>query len=175
MKVDGIFGPKTRAAVVAFQKAHGLKPDGLVGPKTTAALRAPKAGHGKPAHAPAPAKTTPAADEPAPAPAKTTPAKPAPHAKPGPPRGTEPDGQYRASDLNHGPGSKLWAYWTKGAGAAKWTGAVHKWTTLRDLLLKAGVPPAMADGLATNIITAVMPGYMKQAHQEGAVRDDSRT
>ena len=70
----------------------------------------------------------------------------------------------RASDLKYGHGSALWKYWTKGAGAAKWTAAVHKWTTLRDLLLKAGVPPAMADGLATNIITAVMPGYMKQAH-----------
>jgi hypothetical protein len=55
-------------------------------------------------------------------------------------------------------------YWSAGAGHAKWAGAVHKWTTLRDLLLKAGVPPAEADGLATNIIMAVMPGYMKQAH-----------
>ena len=39
LAVDGIFGPKTRAAVEAFQKAHGLKVDGLVGPHTTAALR----------------------------------------------------------------------------------------------------------------------------------------
>lgn len=39
LKLDGIFGPKTRAAVEAFQKAHGLKVDGLVGPLTTAALR----------------------------------------------------------------------------------------------------------------------------------------
>jgi len=70
----------------------------------------------------------------------------------------------RASDLKYGHGSALWTYWTKGAGFAKWSGAVHKWTTLRDLLLKAGVPASMADGLATNIITAVIPGYMKQAH-----------
>ena len=40
LKVDGIFGPKTLAAVKAFQRSHGLKVDGLVGPKTTAALRA---------------------------------------------------------------------------------------------------------------------------------------
>ena len=39
LKVDGQFGPKTRAAVVALQRKYGLKTDGLVGPKTTAALR----------------------------------------------------------------------------------------------------------------------------------------
>jgi HK97 family phage prohead protease len=73
----------------------------------------------------------------------------------------------RGSDLKYGHGSALWKYWTAGEGAAKWTGAVHKWRTLRDLLLKAGVPPAEADGLTTNIIQAVMPGYMKQAHKKG--------
>ena len=73
-------------------------------------------------------------------------------------------GATRASDLKHGPGSALWKYWTRGEGLAKWSGAVHKWTTLRDLLLKAGVPAISADGLTTNIIQAVMPGYMKQAH-----------
>jgi HK97 family phage prohead protease len=72
----------------------------------------------------------------------------------------------RASDLKYGHGSALWKYWTSGEGFAKWSAAVHKWTTLRDLLLKAGVPPQMADGLTTNIITAVMPGYMKQAHAQ---------
>ena len=72
----------------------------------------------------------------------------------------------RASDLKYGHGSALWKYWTRGEGFAKWSGAVHKWTTLRDLLLKAGVPAVSADGLATNIIMAVMPGYMKQAHSK---------
>lgn len=36
--VDGIFGPKTTAAVKSFQKKNGLVVDGIVGPKTAAAL-----------------------------------------------------------------------------------------------------------------------------------------
>ena len=51
----------------------------------------------------------------------------------------------RASDLKYGHGSALWKYWTRGEGFAKWSGAVHKWTTLRDLLLKAGVPAISAE------------------------------
>jgi len=68
------------------------------------------------------------------------------------------------SELQFGHGSELWKYWTAGKGFAKWSGALHKWRTLRDLLLKAGVPAHSVDGLTTNIIMAVMPGYMKLAH-----------
>lgn len=35
---DGKFGPRTHAAVLAFQLSRGLLPDGEVGPKTAAAL-----------------------------------------------------------------------------------------------------------------------------------------
>jgi hypothetical protein len=35
---DRIFGPKTRARVITFQRAHDLKPDAIVGPKTRQAL-----------------------------------------------------------------------------------------------------------------------------------------
>jgi peptidoglycan hydrolase-like protein with peptidoglycan-binding domain len=31
---DGIFGPKTEASVIFFQKSKGLVPDGIFGPKT---------------------------------------------------------------------------------------------------------------------------------------------
>src|ERR1035437_1154388 len=36
--VDGIVGPQTEAAVVAFQRTHHLVVDGIVGPQTWAAL-----------------------------------------------------------------------------------------------------------------------------------------
>jgi peptidoglycan hydrolase-like protein with peptidoglycan-binding domain len=36
--IDGKIGPRTKKAVIDFQKANGLKVDGKVGPKTFAAL-----------------------------------------------------------------------------------------------------------------------------------------
>lgn len=35
---DGIYGPKTASAVMAFQRAHGLDPDAVVGPATFSQL-----------------------------------------------------------------------------------------------------------------------------------------
>jgi peptidoglycan hydrolase-like protein with peptidoglycan-binding domain len=38
-EIDGRFGPKTKAAVQAFQSDHGLDVDAIVGPKTWDSLR----------------------------------------------------------------------------------------------------------------------------------------
>jgi lysozyme family protein len=38
LQVDGNYGRRTRAAVLAFQQAHGLEADGLAGPVTDAAI-----------------------------------------------------------------------------------------------------------------------------------------
>jgi peptidoglycan hydrolase-like protein with peptidoglycan-binding domain len=36
--VDGLIGPRTTAAVIRFQRRHGLTPDGVAGPRTRRAL-----------------------------------------------------------------------------------------------------------------------------------------
>jgi hypothetical protein len=51
LTVDGVVGPMTRAAIMAFQRAEGLAVDGIVGPITRAALQR-KAGGGSPTPAP---------------------------------------------------------------------------------------------------------------------------
>ncbi|TGN07442.1 peptidoglycan-binding domain-containing protein [Leptospira bandrabouensis] len=38
LKPDGIFGTATKAAVIAFQKKHGLVQDGIVGPATNSKI-----------------------------------------------------------------------------------------------------------------------------------------
>ena len=81
--IDGIKGPKTTAAVKAFQAANGLVVDGIVGPKTLAALSQVSSGAGNPFPAPAPNRPStllsiggvsviPIASTPFPAPPPTT-------------------------------------------------------------------------------------------------------
>lgn len=38
---DGVYGPKTRNAILSFQQSKGLNPDGIVGPKTLTAMGLP--------------------------------------------------------------------------------------------------------------------------------------
>jgi len=40
LKVDGVIGPRTRAAITAYQQERGLRPDGVVGIKTLADMAA---------------------------------------------------------------------------------------------------------------------------------------
>jgi peptidoglycan hydrolase-like protein with peptidoglycan-binding domain len=41
LDVDGYFGPKTRAALIGFQRSHGLKPTGTLNHATIQALNLP--------------------------------------------------------------------------------------------------------------------------------------
>jgi flagellum-specific peptidoglycan hydrolase FlgJ len=64
-KTDGLFGPKTQAALRGYQASKGLKADGLAGPKTFGALRnadsfQPRPATPRPATTPAPATPAPA-------------------------------------------------------------------------------------------------------------------
>lgn len=47
--------------------------------------------------------------------------------------------------------------------------SAHPWTTLRDALIKEGVPAEQADGLATNIMMATPAGraLFKAHHGKG--------
>ncbi|MGA6164302.1 HK97 family phage prohead protease [Amycolatopsis magusensis] len=71
------------------------------------------------------------------------------------------------SDLKHGPGSPLWKYWTGPEGLARYAGAAHPWTALRNALLSEGVPASMADGLTTNIMQATPAGRALFAAHHG--------
>ncbi|MEU8636785.1 HK97 family phage prohead protease [Amycolatopsis sp. NPDC048633] len=73
------------------------------------------------------------------------------------------------SNLKYGPGSPLWKYWTGPEGLARYGAAAEPWTTLRDALLKEGVPVTMADGLATNVMQATPAGRALFAAHHGKI------
>lgn len=54
--IDGLYGPRTEAAVERFQRSHGLAIDGVVGPRTKGRLLAQRAEQ-RPARAPNPTQT----------------------------------------------------------------------------------------------------------------------
>lgn len=84
--IDGIFGPKTEAAVQSFQQAAKITVDGIVGPQTWAALEAAlRASEGaKPASASKPAASSQPQPVPKPASAPAPQPQPVPAPKPGP-------------------------------------------------------------------------------------------
>lgn len=53
-----------------------------------------------------------------------------------------------------GPSAGINAYWTKGAGLAKWANSPKPWTTLHALLLQY-MSKAKADGLTTEYYVRV--------------------
>lgn len=59
LDVDGEFGRRTEAAVIAFQQAHGLEADGIVGRLTRAALGLPEAAQNFSQLVPIPASINP--------------------------------------------------------------------------------------------------------------------
>lgn len=70
--VDGIIGPNTRAAILAFQKGFGIAADGLLGPQTMNELKSRTTASSVPVVASAP-------------PAIATPRPPPGAVRPGPP------------------------------------------------------------------------------------------
>jgi HK97 family phage prohead protease len=81
-----------------------------------------------------------------------------------------------SSDLQFGKGSDLWDYWVHGKGTVRWMKAADPWTTLRNLLIKEGVPAREAPGLATNIMQATPAGRaLFKAHHGGRSKDENMT
>jgi hypothetical protein len=67
------------------------------------------------------------------------------------------------SNLDNTPaGERLFEYWAHGKGAAKWIKSAHPYTTLVNLLIKAGVPARSVHGLAANIFKAATGHYPGQ-------------